>query len=249
MQSLETEMEAFLCRLLPGCDQQWRGAAPQEISQIAALAGQSLPPFYQWFLAKMGHSMGAMRIGVRDMSVSAILSIYQEEEAILEPSKLLIGYESDDMMPMHIYYDLNIRCRDDAQIFSTPAGGGLIYVSFETFREMLAWNSLLSYRIRSAPQSCTGCISSEASPPGIQLSRILEIAGFTQPIATGDFCGVFERDNAALVWMVPPSDQPKPYLFFRLGGADAGVLRQVLDAVATKTDLQVEIERWQPALA
>jgi hypothetical protein len=243
MQSLETEMEAFLCRLLPGCDQQWQGAAPQEISYIEALAGQSLPPFYQWFLAKMGHNMGAMSIGVHDFSTSTVLSIYQQEEAILEPGKLLIGYEPDDIMPMHIYYDLNTRRRDDAQIFNTPADGGLIYPLFETFREMLAWDALLSYRIRSAPQRCTGCIRSEGSPPNAQLSRILEAQGFTQPIATGDFCGVFERDNAALIWMVPPDDQPKPYLFFDLGGADAGILRQVLDAVATKTDLQVEIER------
>jgi len=54
----EASLEALLVRLLPGLAQQWQGAPGSEIDRIEAIAGRQLPPFYRWFLARMGRSMG-----------------------------------------------------------------------------------------------------------------------------------------------------------------------------------------------
>ncbi|MCX4242315.1 hypothetical protein [Paraliomyxa miuraensis] len=69
-------MEALLLRLVPDLERQWEGATQDEIDRIEAIAGRPLPPFYCWFLIRMGHSMGSIAYPRLDFSAPKVLSCY-----------------------------------------------------------------------------------------------------------------------------------------------------------------------------
>lgn len=241
--AIETEIETFLLRLVPDLHATWVGATPEEIEQIEAIAGRPLPPFYQWFLKKMGRSMGTLGKGNRDFSASTVLASYAEG-AIPSDSRLhLIGHEPDQMMPMHLFYDLEKPTRGDALVVSQPVEGGFVQLDFETLREMLAWSAMLTFRLSSFPQHAQGKFIDEGSDVFAKLNPAMMRLGFTQPIQTGSFCGLFERSDANLACRITPRDHAERILFFRLGANDKTIIRQILDTISTDFSLTVEIDR------
>jgi hypothetical protein len=247
-QELGQALEDLFRRLEPAAVAQWRGATPDEIQQLEQIAGRPLPEFYRWFLARMGQSTGLQAYGTMDLSLPKVLECYAQKRVAPDPRFLLIGYENEEHMPLHLFYDLERPARDDAQVGRQYGPRDETNPEFETFHEMLAWGVVLRRRIQLLPQRCVGTFSLERGEILSQLAPVMESLGFTQPLPTGAYCAVFERDDAAMVVRAIPRDEPPEFQVFRLAGPDEVALRRVLGALGTRTSLQVEIDDWDPLL-
>ena len=123
-QELEPEIEELLLRLMPDLADRWKGATEDEIERLETIAGRELPRFYRWFLLRMGHDPGPLDYPTLDFSVPTILSAY--EEPLFPPARrfFMIGYETNDMMPLHLLYDFEREVRDDAMVTKRLSMGG-----------------------------------------------------------------------------------------------------------------------------
>lgn len=245
---LELEVEQLLLRLAPRLREQIVGSTPAEIAQLEDLAGRPLPPFYRWFLAHMGRCMGPLAYASIDFSLQKILACYRDGEIEPELPFLLIGYETNEHMPVHIYYFLDEPARDDAVVVSRFAGDDCCQKNYETFREMLAHSALCRLRIANSPQVCSGSFKTDGADVFTQLDSIMDQLGFQRPLSTGRFCGLYERGDAAMACRVTPRATPESLLFFQLGGQDSGTLRKILGEVATESAIEVKVETWKPLL-
>jgi len=241
MQPVENEMERFLARLVPGIEAGWEGATREEIAEIEEIAGRPLPPFYRWFLTRMGRDMGALSFVTVDFSAARVLSCYREEIETPDLRHLLIGYENDPVVPMHTWYDLDQPTRDDALVLSREIDGVLTQIGFETFREMLAWKTMLNFRIQMLPFQCEGQFMSDGADMRERLDPVLLRLGFEQPIPTGPFCGIFDRPDAGMTCRIGPRSSIDNVLFFRVASDNAGAVRRILGVIAKDADLRVQI--------
>ena len=237
----------FLLKFAPDLKQEWKGALKSQINKIEELAGRPLPDFYRWFLSKMGHSMGSLANPRRDFSVASVLEAYRD--GLVEPNSgfLLIGHETDEVMPMHIFYNLEIPTDDDALIFSQPAEGGGIQREFSTLREMLAWSLMVRFRLYQYPRRCEGSFDGSRNVYDL-LDPVLKRLGFVQPVLCGSLTRFYERSDTIMICMVPPGTKVKPYRFFNLSGENVTILRKILDEITATTSLKVEIDEWNPPL-
>jgi hypothetical protein len=250
MQSLEPETEALLLRLVPNLADQWQGATPDEIERIERLVPGPLPSFYRWFLGKMGRSMGALAYPTIDFSADRVLWANNDEEPQVAASKrfFLVGYETDEHMQLHVFYDLSHPLRDDARVVRRHALGGTLHVHSETFREMLVWGKFLKFRIHALPQRCSGSFEDEGCEVFAHLDPVMERLGFKQPLVTGANCRLFEREDAAMECSSTPSDNPRKYQFFTLGGGNVSELRRILGTITTESALKLRIDEWFPPI-
>ncbi|MEM7435257.1 MAG: SMI1/KNR4 family protein [Myxococcota bacterium] len=241
---LEPDLEALLLRIVPDLADQWQGATEQEIEKIEKIAGRELPRFYRWFLMRMGRSMGPMTYPSLDFSASKVISSYAEDRFQPHPRFLMIGYESDDEMPIHMMYDFDHPARDDARVAAMQDLDETLYNQFDTFREMLAWGEFCTSRVEKFSTVCIGSFVDDGDGDVLsQLDPIMDSLGFKAPISTGACCSIYDHAEAAMVTSSTPGDEPRIHLF-RLGGADVGSLRKLLGTIADQTGLEVEIEEW-----
>ena len=241
-------MEELLLGIVPGLAEQWQGATPDEIARIEQLAGRPLPPFYRWFLTRMGHGMGPLAYPTLDFSAQRVIACYEEQLVMPHPRFLLIGHESDELMPLHLFYDLDAPARADARVMSRDARGGPLYDGFDTFREMLAWGALLLFRIEKMPQRCEGTLNGGHPEVLSDVDPLMSSLGFTRSIPTGRFCGLYERSDAVMIFHSNPWSGSAGIQTFILAGGDAGALRRILGAFATQPSLEIEVKQWEPAL-
>ncbi|MCY1041610.1 SMI1/KNR4 family protein [Corallococcus sp. bb12-1] len=244
----ESELESLLLRVVPGLADQWQGATPDEIEQIEHLAGRPLPSFYRWFLSRMGNSMGRLAYPTLDFSAQRALACHAEKWVASEPRFLFIAYSSDEVMPLHAFYDLEAPARADALVTVRDALGNEQHDRFETFREMLAWGAFLQFRVGIMPQQCEGMITGEPAGLLSRLDPVMNRLGFTQPVPTGTYCRLYERADAAMICSSPPSADFEGSQVFTLGGGDEGTLRRILGEIATEPSLEVEVDEWTPKL-
>ncbi|MCP3142111.1 SMI1/KNR4 family protein [Pyxidicoccus xibeiensis] len=246
--SPEPGLESLLPRIVPGLAEQWKGSTPDEISQLERIAGRPLPPFYRWFLSRMGQSMGPLSYSTLDFSVRRILDCYAEGMVEPDPRFLLIAYESDEMMPLHLFYDFKAPARDDALVTKRDALGGELYDMFETLREKLAWDALFSYRVSDMPQQCGGLLEGDEADFLSHLDPVMSGLGFTQPVLTGSLCRLYERSDAAMLCDGVPRARVGNRVAFTLGGSNAETLRRILGAVSMESSLNVLVRKWEPDL-
>lgn len=247
MASLEPELERLLLSIVPDLAEQWHGATPEEIERIEKIAGRPIPRFYRWFLSKMGRDMGLLEYTTIDFSAERILRCYAEGVIEPDPRFLLIGYETDDTVPMHFFYDLDRPIREDAQLVGMDSVGGEITDQFETFREMIAWGKFRSFRLRPLAQRCEGVIEFDRPGALARLTSAMADIGFAEPIPTGAFCKIFDRSDAGMACMNMPEEEAD-FILFELGGKDAVTLRMILARIATRSSLSIEVESWSPPL-
>src|SRR6266705_5974140 len=122
----ETAFETLLLRLWPGVREQCVGASPAEIQEFEDLSEQTLPPFYRWFLQKMGRDLGSFRFPRLDFKISTIMSKYRDGLVSVDPRYLLIAWHSDTAMPNHLFYDLEAEVRDDALVVQRQVDGEIV---------------------------------------------------------------------------------------------------------------------------
>jgi hypothetical protein len=247
MSSLEPSLEALLVRVVPGLEVGWAGADAREISELQAIAGRPLPDFYLWFLSRMGQSMGPMRYPTVDFSARGVLSAYASRAIEADGRFLLIGHERDELMPLHYFYDLDQPARSDALVVRMLTPRDERHEQFETFREMLAWGELWSQRVERAPQHCRGTLRAAGGALYPALASALTRLGFTTPIETGGFCGLYERADATLVCSGNPSE-PREAQAFGFGGRDAATLGQLLGELTREAGVEVTLAAWSPPL-
>ncbi|HEX8705641.1 MAG TPA: SMI1/KNR4 family protein [Myxococcaceae bacterium] len=238
-------MEELLLRTVPGLAQEWKGATPEEIAQLEQIAGRPLPSFYRWFLSRMGQSMGALAYPRHDLSAQGVLTCYAEEIAHPHPRFLLIGCDSDELLPLHLFYDLDLPAREDAGVARRHSMGGELHYQFESLREMLAWSAFFRFRVGGLPQRCKGIFLGK-HPILSRLDPLMKSLGFTTPIATGAFCGLYERLDAAMHCNSTPAEES--ILSFTIGGSNSGTLRRILGEIATESSVEAKVKEWSPAL-
>ncbi|WP_146658424.1 SMI1/KNR4 family protein [Enhygromyxa salina] len=243
---VETEFEALLERLVPGCGAHCVGASLAEIDELEAFVGQPLPPFYRWFLTKMGRNMGPLGYPRVDMSVGTLLSIYRSGFKPPRASLLLVASEADDIMPMYMFCDLAKRTRDDALVCSYEKNGGVRQDEAETLREDIAWGVFIRSRFPGS-QQCSGMFRDEGGDVLGSLEPVLERFQFETLHRSGPRCGLYECENAALDCVVPPGDGFEPDMSFTLRG-DETTIRSILGVIGVETSLAIRIERWTPPL-
>lgn len=245
---LEPEMEDLLLRLAPDLDKTWRGAAPDEIEQLESLAGRPLPRFYRWFLTRMGTSVGSLQFRSLDFSVGRILSCYAEGLVTPDPSSLLIGFETDEIMPLHLFYDFDHPATEDARVVSMDFKGGLLNEDFDAFREMVAWGQFTNLRISRMVQSCAGLFDREGDQTLSRLDVVMKKLGFSKPVPMGPNCAVYDRQDAGMSASTTLGEPQSNYFSFHFGAPDAGTIRRLLGVISSEMSLQLEIDEWKPLL-
>jgi hypothetical protein len=249
MASLEPELENLLVTIVPGLAETWQGATTDQIDAIEKLAGRPLPRFYRWFLGRMGRNMGPLEDMTRDCSAERVLRCYADGLVTVDRRYLLVGYETDESVPMHLFYDLDRPVREDAPVVEMYLSGADPTDRFETFREKLAWSAFAAHRLQRLPKRCVGLLTASGSGGVLaQLAPVMSALGFDQPIETGAFCGIFDRNDAAMVCTISPEEPPLDFIVFRLGGASEGALRQLLGTIVTEPELSIEVQSWDPPL-
>jgi len=242
----EAPLGALLERLVPGSTGQWQGASASEIDRLEAIAGRPLPAFYRWFLSRMGTSMGPLSYPTVDFSAQGVLTALSSGQMAAHPRYLLIGYEQDELTPLHYFYDLDQPIRGDALVVRMITPNDESHEQFETFREMLAWGELWTQRVERAPQQCGGRLRANDEVQA-RLGPVMRRLGFAVPIETGSYCGLYEREDAALICSGTPND-PLVTQAFGLGGRDAVTLAQILSEVAGELTLEIKPSAWKPPL-
>ncbi|HEX5660306.1 MAG TPA: hypothetical protein VFX59_24090, partial [Polyangiales bacterium] len=196
-----------------------------------ALTPHPLPPFYVWFLRRMGRSMGAMTYSLADFSAQTILAAYagQEEYPIdsawTDAGYLMIGYNRDDMMPLHRWYDLNQRTPDDALVVHGDATVAGATPSFSAFAEMLVWGKAGTFRVYNRSQACSGSFTDDAYEPFVCLDPVMVQLGFHQPVAMRDRCRVYEREDATMICKGSLTSDRRKSRFYDLGATDEATIR------------------------
>jgi hypothetical protein len=246
MSHSETALEKLLLRLVSGTRESWEGAPDSEIEQLEAIAGRALPSFYRWFLSQMGRSMGPLSYPTVDFTAQGILGVYATARMAPDPRYLLIGYEHDELTPLHYFYDLDDEAREDALVVRMLTPADETHDQFETFREMLAWGELWTRRVEPAPQQCRGTLRGGADLQA-RLEPVLRRLGFDVPIETGPSCGLYEREDAVFLCTGTPHDTPGKQTF-GLGGRDAPRLAQILGEIASESSIDVSLSGWTPPL-
>lgn len=247
--SLEPAMDELLDKLIPGSLEKLEGATAEQIEKIERIAGRPLPNFYRWFLSRMGRSMGPFTNPGLDYSASTIIDCYAEELFPPDQRFLMIGYETDEMMPLHLLYDFDYPARDDARVVTMEALDTEMYIRFDTFREMIAWGEFLRLRVRRTPQQCRGLFEDPGEDVLMQLQPAMARLGFEAPapVPTGPRCALYEAAAASMVTSATPDDAPRIHIF-RIGADNAGTIRRVLGEIAAETALEVKIKEWTPPL-
>jgi hypothetical protein len=240
----ELRVEKLLLRIVPGLSEGWLGSSEEEMSRIEAVAGRPLPDFYRWFLSRMGVSMGPMAYPTVDFSARGILAAYDAGWIPRDARFLLIGYERDELTPLHYFYDLDAQTRHDALVVRMLTPADESHEQFETLREMLAWGELWSQRVEKAKVRYRGTLRLNQGSLTERVGAVLQRSGFAQPIATGEHCGLYERAGAVLISSGTPGETAMQHNF-ALGAdrADEGaeVLRALEQEVSVEVGLPLEI--------
>jgi hypothetical protein len=247
MPPLEDPLAKLLLRLDPDVARQWRGASAAQIEAIERIAGRPLPAFYRWFLERMGEDMGSMAYDLVDFSAETILSVYDSGDITPDGRHLLIGYNLDEVMPAHIFYNLDRPARDDCMVGQTEIDEFGLQPTFETFREMLGWAKFTNRLVCRLPQVCTGVVSVSDGPVRPHVAAVMTELGFADLLPSGPFCALYERGDIAMSFSGSPDKAPRLWVF-DLGGPNEGDLRRVLGSLAVATSLEVKITEWKPPI-
>jgi hypothetical protein len=245
---LEPELEALLLRIVPNLAHEWSGASPEEIEEIEDrfdVRGHEVPPFYRWFLSRLGGRVGALHPMLRGFTAASVLEAYHSGSVRLSRTQVLIGRMPDPLMPLDVYYDLTCPMRGDALVTTTVMESGPERNAAETFREWLAAGAFRGFRVLQAPHSCFGAFVDAGGGVAEQLDAVMSALGFTNPLsASGPYCRLYEREEVTMVAKSSVEPSSLGILVFDIGGPSVASIRRVFGEIGTKTSLQIDVDRW-----
>ncbi|MEM7156594.1 MAG: hypothetical protein AAF799_27350 [Myxococcota bacterium] len=249
-QVLEPELEALLLRLVPNLEKEW-APAPQEILEEledrVELTGHDFPQCHQWFMSKMGGSVGALEPSLGGFTAAKVLEAYESATVDLGPKQFLIGRMPDPLMPLDVFYDFEHPVRDDALVCRAVVEAGPVVKMIETFREYIAVQALMNHRVMTAPQRCFGAFVTSSSGMGEKLDEVMGTLGFTTPVATGSYCGLYETEDMTMVARATITPENEGIRVFHVSGPSVTAIRRLLGEIATATTFQVDADEWTPA--
>ncbi len=152
----------------------------------------------------------------------------------------MIGYIEDQIMPSYDFYDLTCQTREDALVLNRLVDDSIYRKSFETFYERLAWSAMLAYGFSNFKNSCKATLTDTNSNVLETLRIEMNKLSFTEPIPTGSFCGIFERDDIKMTCTITPSKDPKKYIFFHVGSKDKATIQKFLTTLTENTSLSID---------
>jgi hypothetical protein len=233
-------MEALLRRVFPRLDEEIEGASSSEIDQVRRIVGHDLPRFYEWFLSRMGRSMGRIASPCIDYTARRVLWCYEQGLAEPDPDDLLIGFDTtNDPMGLQIFYDFCRPCRDDAMTGKGEPDAGPVYWEFETFREHLGWGKIDAHVVMKSPIYCEGTVGSLTGLNAIdELKKFMVAQGFEQPLPTGSYCGIFMRPDMTMTCSRDIMVETETAAF-GLGGQSQAWLRRFLGELALSDTLEL----------
>jgi hypothetical protein len=247
----EKQLVELFQRLVPGCEQQWVGADPDEIDEYEYHVGQPLPEFYRWFLLTMGRSMGPLTHPRLDTRIETLLSIYRsgyQARRASNTAMMVVARDPNEVMPAHYHCDLSRPIRNDAHLCRSPPRGSHLQDVSDTFREFLARLIFGRHMLNGREQLCSGDFSHSGRRPLDEVEPVLRDLGFETYHRTGPRCGLYAREDVALKCNIVPTEDPQPYIFFTFGGKELSI-RHVLGQIGTKTTVQAKVDRWDPPLS
>jgi hypothetical protein len=241
---VEPELEALLLRVAPDIVKRWKPATPEQIAEIEGFAGRPLPPFYRWYLSRMGQDNGRIAAPFVDFDVARVLEYYREGEVARDDGLLLIGIDEDDISQAHPFYELYRPLRDDCLVGTKELDEPHIRRQYETFREMIAWGAFFRWRVRKFDHQCLGMAASEdGGAVAGRLKKHMRDIGFSEPVTGGDYFGIFDRADAAMASSAPMSLPPHTF-GFTLGGDHVASMRRVLGELGLGTGLKISVDEW-----
>ena len=247
---LEPELDELLQRLIPNITNEWKGAESEEIDlierMIKKVSGQEMPKFYRWFLMRMGQSMGSLETPGLDYSASTVISLNEDEVHNNDEDQFfLIAHSTDEVLPLNMYYDLEYPIRNCARVTKRASDGGDDFKQFETFREMIAWNSMLTFRVEKFPHLCKGTLYDERGENVfLKFDPVMTSLGFEKSsIPTGSLCGLYDSKESAMVTLdsIDFGSEISDGFAFTLGG-EARTLRAILGRIDAETDLILDVK-------
>lgn len=242
----EPELEALMKRLVPGCETSWEGATARDLDALTQQTLADPPPFHAWFLRTMGRTMGSLASQVQDMRVSTIISAYESSRVYPRLDDLLVAVHPDEIAPRLSFYDLEAPCRDDAMVVSAPQSRpDERRPDFQTMREMLAWQLMLRFAVQPRPYTCDVDLFSDSEPVVEVLAPIMHDEGYTMPVETGVYCGLFEAQRATLIGHTTPVPSKERKLFCVLGADSEAAARKLIGRIGMETGLRIEVSRWR----
>ena len=238
------ELEALLLWLEPSRAGTWQGASGAEIDQLEQLAGQPLPGLYRWFLSRMGGTSSSLKgYPTFAFSASQIISCYANEEVAPDRRFFLIGWDCDDYLPQHLFYDFEHRTAVDARVVLQPSVYGPQNSLYESLRMLVATTEFVLSRVLRFAQQCSGRFKMKGIGLRGPLDQIMSRLGYQKPVAADLHAALFDRGDSAMSLKYNPGKSSNTNLFFQFGGTDACVLREVLDTLADELQLEVEFDK------
>ncbi|HTV01229.1 MAG TPA: hypothetical protein VMF13_11850, partial [Luteitalea sp.] len=143
-------------------------------------------------------------------------------------------------------YALDHPVRDDARVTRAADEPLLDDQSFETFREMLAYSVISRVRTSVQPQRLELILTDPSGTSvAARLAPIMANLGFTTPIETGDYCSLFEREDAVVMGFNYLDGSPATQAT-SVGARSQGQIRGILGTITRETGLQIDIDEWDP---
>lgn len=248
-QVLEPELEALLLRLVPNLEKERAPASEdvvEELEDRLELTGHDYPPCYRWFLSKLGGNVGALKPSLGGFTAANVLEAYESGSVDLTGAQFLIGRIPDAVMPLDVFYDLEHGVRDDALVCRAVVEAGPVVNECETFREYIASRALMQFAVSTAPQRCFGAFVAPSDDAGERLDAAMDELGFTTPVPTGAFCGLYEREGMTMIAKATIKPDNEGIRVFNVGGPSVAAIRRLLGEIATATSFEVDADRWTP---
>ena len=116
-----------------------------------------------------------------------VLSCYAEDWLLPIRDFLMIGYETDDIMPLHLFYDFEHPSRDDARVVKMEARAAPVRPVRQLSRKT-DFGKFVSLRVKRLPQACEGSFDGRRGDVFSQLDAVMAVLGFSKPVTTGSNC-------------------------------------------------------------
>ncbi len=246
---LEPEFERMLAQLIPNVSDKYKGASETEIKKIEEIAGQKLPNFYYWFLAKISRSEEILKGITKIFSPTRVLDGFkplfegcdEEDPSNIPKGLFCIGSEENynDINPGFYYYDLKKTIRDDAPLlihFDCE-----IEVKYETFREMITNEIFLLNKFHPAKNKESGYFIIPSVDKMRSVDDFMKTLKAKALSSGGDYFKLFQLNDTFIAMQIDVECYMKYQVFIRACGGTPDEISKLLEKMGTHLNIEIKI--------